>query len=506
MLGALRRRQRWLLWGVIVLVGGVFVLYLGVGGPGPGSLPPQTVLDVDGRRYTVRDVLRVRQSQEDRYREALGEQFDAQAASDLLDQLAVSSLEATAFMAIAAEQVGLRASDAEVRRVVQSFPGAIDESGRFDADWVRFSAEREYGTERRFVESLRDSLLQEKLLRLLEGSVDVSAAEARDSLRVRREEVRLAYVSLDPEAVPADLAVPEAEIEHVLADEDRLRGFYEEKAERYRLPERVRARHILLRVEADASPEQVDEQRGRAQGILARLLAGEDFAELAGEVSEDPGTKASGGDLGFFTRGQMTRPFEEAAFALPPGELSDAIRSDFGFHIVRVEERRPAEERPFDDVKAEIALELARADVGGARARDTTQRLAEAIRQGRSLEEAARAEELTLERPDWIRRSREGQIPGLGPAPEVVTAAFALPDEQPSSARIFEVGERLVLVQRLERRAPDPAEPGEQLEQERERLQRLRSAQARELWIGGTRQELFSKGRVVRDLAPLGGS
>lgn len=503
MLGLMRRAQRWILWGVIVLVGGVFVFYLGLGGPPAGALPPTTVLDVDGRRYTVRDVYRVRRAQEESYREALGDDFDASGASQLLDQLAVTSLESHALMAVAAERAGLRASDAEVRALVRQVPGVVDEEGRLDTVWLRSRAEQEYGSELRFVEALRDSLLQEKLTRLLRAAVSVSPAEARESLRLRREEIRIAYVVLDPSSPALQPDVPEEEVARLLADEERLRDFYDEHLERYHQPERVRARHILLRVEPDASEETIAEIRTKAEALRERLAAGEDFAALAKEHSEDPGTKEAGGDLGFFTRGQMTPAFEEAAFALEPGTLSEPVRSEFGYHLIRVEERRPAEDRSFEQVKEAIAREIATREAARERARTLAERVAEAVRAGQTLEEAARAEGLTLERPDWIRRNPNGVVPGLGAAPELLATAFALPDDRPSSERIFEVDGRWVLVQRLERRSPDPEELEAEVEAERERLLEQRLARARELWIGGTRAKLQREGRLTRNLSNL---
>lgn len=105
----------------------------------------------------------------------------------------------------------------------------------------------------------------------------------------------------------------------------------------------ISARHILLRAPADATPEQRDSVRALAESLQQRAAAGEDFATLATEHSQDPGSAARGGDLGFFGRGRMVAPFEEAAFALQPGEVSDVVESPFGFHIIKLEDRRQPE-------------------------------------------------------------------------------------------------------------------------------------------------------------------
>lgn len=118
---------------------------------------------------------------------------------------------------------------------------------------------------------------------------------------------------------------------------------------------RVRARHILFRFPPQATVAQRDSVRRRAEEVLGQLRAGADFATLAGQVSQDPGSAARGGDLGFFTRGDMVRPFEDAAFALDPGELSEVVESPFGLHLIQVEEK---EVPSFDDVREEFRSEI----------------------------------------------------------------------------------------------------------------------------------------------------
>ncbi|HEX9639499.1 MAG TPA: peptidylprolyl isomerase [Acidobacteriota bacterium] len=135
-------------------------------------------------------------------------------------------------------------------------------------------------------------------------------------------------------------------------------AFYDSNPQLFAAPESVRARHILIRVAGDASAEQKDAARKKADELLAQLRSGVDFATLAGANSEDPGSAQKGGDLGFFPRGAMTPPFESAAFALQPGELSDLVETEFGFHILKVEERRPAGQRSFEEVEPSIARYL----------------------------------------------------------------------------------------------------------------------------------------------------
>ncbi len=134
---------------------------------------------------------------------------------------------------------------------------------------------------------------------------------------------------------------------------------YRANPERFEVPEQIRASHILFRG---------DDARTRAAVVLLALREpGADFAALAREHSEDPGSGSRGGDLGWFGRGKMVKAFDDAAFALKPGELSGLVESDFGFHIIRLDEHRPAGRKPFDEVKGELSAAIVKKIEGDAR-------------------------------------------------------------------------------------------------------------------------------------------
>ncbi len=144
----------------------------------------------------------------------------------------------------------------------------------------------------------------------------------------------------------------------VLSDAD-AKAFYDQNPTLFDPGERVRASHILLRVPEGAGPGVKKAQRAKAETALARVRKGEDFAAVARQVSEDPGSAPRGGDLGAFGKGQMVPAFAQAAFALPAGQVSGLVESPFGFHIIKVHERLPAGKVPFDPVKGQIKDHLA---------------------------------------------------------------------------------------------------------------------------------------------------
>lgn len=139
--------------------------------------------------------------------------------------------------------------------------------------------------------------------------------------------------------------------------DEEAKTFYDSNPSYFKRPEQVRARHILKKVDSNATEKQKAEARKALEGIKARILAGEDFAELAKEQSDGP-SKEVGGDLGYFAKGKMVKPFAEAAFRLKPNEISDIVETQFGYHIIKVLDHRDAENVPFDETKQRIIQNL----------------------------------------------------------------------------------------------------------------------------------------------------
>lgn len=501
MLRMIRGGQRWLTALFVVGVGGVFVFFLGLQGPlSAGSR--STIARVGPYDFGIREFERSRQRRAQDLQQRFGEQFDAEALADTLDQMAVRQLVDQALLALEAEQLGLSVGKREIEQIVLADPGFRDESGRFDRKNFEEYVDYAFGSQASFIEDRRMALLSHKMIRLLNTQPRISEGEARAAARQRLEEVQLAFVILGGEL--ADVAAVEAaDVEVALAERaDEVRALYDERSAEFNVPERVRARHILLAIPSEADEAQLAAIRQRAEAALVRAQAGEDFAELATELSEDMGTKRSGGDLGFFERGQMVGPFEEAAFALEVGSHSELVQSTFGFHIIKVEEKRAAVHQPFDAVSDELARELLVREVTRRQAREVAEALSAAVRDGQSLEEAARGRELNLERSGFLARRPDGFVPGLGPAPELLAAAFAMEPGE-SSSHIFEAGDQLALVQLLERKEPDPIEIESQVEALRNSLLDEKRITRADAWLNFRREVLVADGQLQVDLDAL---
>lgn len=501
MLESIRKGSRWLTWLFILTIGVVFVWFIGGGtGARQGAPTGGNVVQVGDISLGVADFQRARAAAEPRIREQLGGNVDSKMLRQILDTQTMRTLVDTAILADAANDLGLYVSKAEIQELVASSPGFRDETGKFDRERFDEYARYEFGSQANFIETIRNDLLRQKLVQLISDQASVSDGEARFSALHRLEGVRIAYVSLQTDRLAAGDELEEAEVaEYLDTHQDEIQVAYEERKAEYDQPERVTARHIALRILPESSDEDIAAVEARAQEVLGRLEAGEDFATLAAEVSDDLLTKNEGGSLGTFPRGEVNPALEEAAFALEAGERSGVVRSETAFHVIEVEEKLPAGLRTYDDVKLELAREKATERIARERADALTQELAEAVQGGASLEDAARERELTLERTDLLRRRADGFVPKLGASQELLTEAFALDMEAPSSDRIFEVGPRLVMIQLLERAQPEAGELDIEMITERVRLLNAKRNRLVQEWIDNHRASLEESGELLID-------
>jgi peptidyl-prolyl cis-trans isomerase D len=502
MLRILRGGQRWLTALLVLGVGSVFVVFLGLQGP-IDFASSQQIVKVGRFEFGLPEFERVRERREAAIQSELGEQFDSRALRETLDNMAARELVEQALLALAAGDMGLQVTTREIERLVLSDPGFRNDEGRFDRKRFEDFTEYAYGSQRAFMEERRLVLLSLKMLSLLNSQPEVSEGEARDVARRELEEVQIAFVVLgtDASGEPPEIA-PEAISAAVTSRAEEIAKLYQEMGEEYNRPERVHARHILRSVARNAAPEEVERVQAEIDAIAARLATGESFEEVAQELSQDPGSQVSGGDLGFFARGQMVKEFEEAAFALAPGQTSAPVRSDFGFHLIKLEERQEALTRPLEAVREEIAAELLRREALRAGARARAEQLAGAVRDGQTLEDAAREHKVDLRRSGWVTRQGNGFVPGLGPSPELLAAAFVLEPGR-SSPRIFEVPDGFALVQLLERKEADPARVDALVGEKREQLLEAKRSARTEAWIDARRDALVEAGELVVNLAPI---
>jgi peptidyl-prolyl cis-trans isomerase D len=506
MLKILRRGQRWILSLVILVIGFAFVFFLGGGSfQSPFGVAPQVAVVIGDREYDFREFDRTRNALVEEFRRQLGDDFDPEAARDALDQQAANRLVARAILAAEAERLGLRVGQDELRDFLRNTPGGVDADGRIDRDtWLRI-AEADYGSVARFEDALREDLLAQKAIRVISESISLSDAEVRDQLRYVLEEVEVAYVAVDANRMAVKEDIPDAEVDALLAsDLPRVQRAYDGRKSEFDQPEQVRARHILISAKAPegGDPAKAEaEAKQQAEAAAARIRKGEAFEKVAAELSDDQGSKIAGGDLGFFPRGRMVPAFEEAAFSLEPGKVSDPVQSLYGFHIIRVEEKRPAKVISFDEAKASLARDILAEERAKKDADELVAKLLEAIASGKTLVEAARERSVSIERPGPIRRRGDGVIPGLGSSKDALAAIFALTPEKPVTERAYEVAGKRVLFERTGGKVPTEAELAPNLKLARDQLLEQRRTELSNVWIETRRKEFEARGELVYNYA-----
>ena len=501
MLESIRRGQKWLTGILVALVGGVFVFFMGLGQPLQRGGPSQgTVVELGNIRLVQADFLRIRAQQSDAYRDQLGDQFNSKVGRSFLDAQALRTLVNRAILAHEAHELGLRVGREEIQQVVVQSSGFSDESGRFDEERFKNFVEYEYGNQRNYIEFMRYVLLGQKMVRLLYTQGEVSEGEARASALYRLQQAQIGYVALDAETLPPGSELgDEVVAAYAAAHEAELQSLYEERLDEFQLESQLRLRHILFELDPAPTPGEKEEASKSADTAWARLEAGENFATVASEVSDDVSTRDSGGDLGLLSPDEIASELSLAVNGLEPGQHSSVVRTDRGLHLVKLEERIDAAVRPFAEVQSQLAREAASRHAAAQHADRVSDELAAAIRDGESLEDAARQRELTLERTGMLRRRADGFVVGLGASPELLAMAFALQPDKPSSPEIFTVGSKLVLIQLLDRSEPSEADLGETIARERSRLEDAKQNAFFQSWVEARRSELIRSGQLLID-------
>jgi peptidyl-prolyl cis-trans isomerase D len=389
MLDAIRQRKSFI-WGPAAILIAIVFVFWGVSGRETQLNRAATVNGEDIPASQVEaEVYRLTQN----YRRMFGGQLpEGLLQPAQLRRQALENLITRAVLRQEAARAGVRATDAELRDFIVSVP-AFQEGGRFSPEAYRAAlAQREdnLATPAAFEAALREQLSVERVEQLLRGAVAVTDEEARQAYRAEKDRVSVQAVRVparpDPKATfsenelqafyeahqaqyrrPESVTVryvkvaPEALAGQVTVTDEELKAAFEERKDELATPARVSARHILVKVDPGADDKAVEAARARAQAALERVRKGEDFGKVALEVSEDPskGTDPkSAGDLGWFGAGEMVKPFEDAAFAAKPGELTGPVRSEFGWHVIRVDKKTEAKPAVFAEQRAKLEEEL----------------------------------------------------------------------------------------------------------------------------------------------------
>ena len=454
MLDRMRRHRNWLKWSLALVVLAFVIFYIPdfLEDTGAGAAPGEVVADVDGRQITAGEFRRVYQNRLQSYRAAYGASMNEQLLKQLgIDQQILQQMVDEQAAVAEAQRLGLRVTDEEVRERLVRIP-TFQENGQFIGE-QRYRQilrmQRPPLSPAEFEDNLRRGILTDKLRGAVTDWITVTDTEIEREHRRRNEKVKVEVVALQSDKFRGDVTASDQElashfeanknsyktpekrkIRFILVDTQSLRAkiqvspqdverSYNENIQQYTTPEQIRASHVLLKTEGKNEAD----VRKQAEDILAKARAGADFAQLATKLSEDEASAKQGGDLDYFGRGRMVREFEDAAFALQPGQISDIVKTQYGFHVIKVVDRKAGATRTLDEVRPQIVEQL-KWERAQAQAADTAATIESEVRRPADLDAAAKARGVKVQETGFF--AREEPIAGIGPAPEVAAAAFDL--------------------------------------------------------------------------------
>lgn len=343
---------------------------------------------VNGKKISDDEFRQAYEQQRRRIQAMMGKKFDPSLINDekLKKQVLENMVERQVLLQNA-HDAGLRVSDLSVGAEIRSIPN-LQTKGEFDTDryhQMLRSMGYSVGT---FENMVRNDLVIQQLSQGITNSAFVTKPELNSLLRLKLQKRDIGYTLIPMTLYMRDVKIEDKAIEKFYKDnpdrfripervsvdyldlsvdglakdihvsEDEVRERYKERASDFSTPEEIHVRHILIQVASDAPQAKVDAAKKKAEDILARIHKGESFSELAKKYSQDPGSAKEGGDLGFFGRGVMDKNFEKAAFALKVGQVSEPVRSTFGFHIIKLEGIRGGQTKPFKQVRQQVEDEL----------------------------------------------------------------------------------------------------------------------------------------------------
>ncbi|MGE4319797.1 MAG: SurA N-terminal domain-containing protein [Deferribacterales bacterium] len=393
MISTLRNKKKltaFALWFVIAaFVGTIFFVW----GMGDKTAEANLAVEVDGVKISTTDFQQKVESTRENFRRLFGNNVDQLLKNDTIEKTVMSQVINEALLTNEAKRLKIPVSDAEVASYIQSMQ-AFQTDGKFDKERYTELLSRNRMTPQIFEASVRSDITVQKMTEIIKKSVTVSDAEIMNEYNYRNTQAVVSFIEFSADDAlsgvkytDADIAkyydehkddyrVPQkADFKAVVFDpatyvpdikvtDAEIEAYFIKNKEALSQPEEVKASHILIKVSDFKNDKEANEKFQLAKKVLAEIKAGADFAEEAKKYSED-GSASNGGDLGYFPKGQMVVPFETAAFALKTGEVSDIVKTQYGFHIIKVTDRKEATNPTIDQVR-DVVIEAIKQEKGQA--------------------------------------------------------------------------------------------------------------------------------------------
>jgi len=458
-----------ILWAVVA----VFILLVfvdwGAGRSGSRGGSGSFAVRVDNTGLSQQEFLRRLGNMDDQYRSRFGEQWEELKKQVNLPSQVVNQFVQSELLAKEARRVGIVVTDEEINQTVHArfeYKGKFVGRERFEG-YVK----RTLGiSPQKYVQLVRNELMISKLQEMTVKGIYVSDADAEYEVRKNSEVADIAVVQIPYEQFLGGLDVNDSErqeyyqqhqeefrqpekrsVRYLLVDTSKLRrtlpvddeeiaAFYEANRADFMEGEQAHARHVLIRLAPGASPTEQAEAEMKARSVASLAKSGVDFAELAKKHSEDPGSKDNGGELGWFGRGEMVKSFEDAVFGAKPGEIVGPIKSEHGYHIIKVEGFKPATQKPLEEVREQVRFRLLEGRASAeaeARARALHARLQQekpvTSEEWQAIADGDDAVVLNVSPPF----TQDGIVEGIGNNPVFTAAVF--------DAKINDIGEAMAI-------------------------------------------------------------
>lgn len=447
-----------LIFGAIIVT---FIFSFGRGSSGFRTRTPETwAARVNGELVTASDFS---QAYSNRFRQMSamrgGKYTTDNAKQDNLKQETLKSLVDQELIAQQADDLGIVVSDSEVADAIAKSP-QFQQDGKFDFEYYKRLVENGYGMSiNRFEDAWRRDLMRAKVVQAAIAGANVSDDELKAAYEAQHEGAAISYVRFNAFMFRDKVTATDAEAdEYAKTHGDEIQKKYEQDlAARFTQPAAVKVRAITIPVPPTASADVEAAARAKIDAALKDVKSGKDFAEEAKAVSEDQATKANGGDLGFIAKGQSPygKTLEEEATKLKPGSISEVFKDRSGFHILKAEEERAARVQPLDEVRKQIAKDLVTAEKAKKMAQEKAAEALAQLKGGKELKELFPEKKTAPGQFDFSSFTTPqaaetetfhpmgGYVPGIGSAPKLSAAVFALTQAGATPAAPVEEGDTL---------------------------------------------------------------
>ncbi|MCB0366876.1 MAG: SurA N-terminal domain-containing protein [Bdellovibrionaceae bacterium] len=431
----------YIMFGAIILV---FAFFFQTGplsslsGGGAAAVVNNQVIPISEYKIRVR-------RQEEQLRMRLGDLPDSQRQLfyDSIRRRALEDLISAEVLAQSAAEAGFLASDAEVRDRILEIP-AFQEEGRFRRDRYEDLLRSNRMTTNEFEEKVRKDVMGQKVQETFSKALYPVQEELEREKRLRQMQINLSYVEFDRRSLAAGISPSDADASGFLGSEEGMKAtqaYYDKNKAEYTTKEEVKAQHILIKSKMDDKASE-DAALAKIKEIAERAKS-EDFGKLASELSEDDGSKAKQGDLGYFAKGRMVKEFEEVAFKTEVGKISDPVKSPFGYHLIKVTDHKQGGTKEFESVKLAAAKKV----LAESQVKDTVEKIEAMAKENNAGSLDSMVKKLSLKWEETGDFSLGAPtLPKLGDKEKVLNAALEINKAGAMVPELLEAGGKYYLV------------------------------------------------------------